>query len=117
MLWWYAGLILGLRSANERRRYKLTLSLIAGRKPKISPGMHKIQTGKGRCLREIVPKYYCDLFFHRRSLVVLFLIDLWEKFHYPVRYEGSLINQVSKSIYEILPVKWTECTYLIRLNG
>ena len=32
----YTGLILGLCSANERRPYKVTLSL-AGRKPRISP--------------------------------------------------------------------------------
>ena len=34
------GLILGLRPANERRRYKGTPSLIGGRKPRISPEYH-----------------------------------------------------------------------------
>ena len=32
-----SGLILGLRPANGRRRYKVTPSLIGGGKPKISP--------------------------------------------------------------------------------
>ena len=35
----YAGLILGLSSANERHRYKVTPSLIGRRKPRISPVM------------------------------------------------------------------------------
>ena len=35
----YAGLILGLRPANERRRYKLSPSLIGWRNPRISPNM------------------------------------------------------------------------------
>ena len=34
---WTTGLILGLRSANERRRYFVTASLLLGRKPRISP--------------------------------------------------------------------------------
>ena len=33
----FPGLILGLRPANERRRYKVTPSLIAGHKPRFSP--------------------------------------------------------------------------------
>ena len=34
--------ILGLHSANERWRYKVTMSLVGGRKPKINPGMSKL---------------------------------------------------------------------------
>ena len=33
----FQGLILGLRPSNERRRYFVTTSLIAGREPRISP--------------------------------------------------------------------------------
>ena len=42
-----SGLILGLRSANERRRYKVTPSLsLAGRKPRISPVYNMLQNNK-----------------------------------------------------------------------
>ena len=36
----YTGLILGLRPANERRRYSVTTSLIAGCKPRINPDIY-----------------------------------------------------------------------------
>ena len=35
-----SGLILGLRPANERRRYKVTSSLIGWVQPRISPELH-----------------------------------------------------------------------------
>ena len=36
-LWWYSGLIQGLRPANERRRYFVMTSLIGWAQPRISP--------------------------------------------------------------------------------